>query len=428
MVIKAIDKKVAVIGGGIAGVACAIELVNAGAEVNLVEKEHSLGGFAIRYGCKASGVCNKCSACIVNLKMNDLQMQNGIIILTGCEVIESSENEGKFDVKIKKTPRYVSLEKCISCGLCKEVCPVNGSAIRIVHQQSLPKAYFIDEGLCLRFKGEKCNLCEKVCPAKAVNYSEKEEIFGVGADSVVVACGFSPFDAKKRIQYRYGVFQNVITGINLEEQLRFKDGIRRPSDNAIPKKVAFIQCVGSRDINIGNDYCSQVCCLYAMRMAKVLKNESPEISVSIFYMDLQNLSKEASLFYEKCLKEINFVRAMPGDVGEREDKSIVINYEDIEKGEDRQEEFDLVVLSIGITPAESIKKIGKIFGLKTGESGFFQTSDPCDFTLTDKPNVFIAGACQGPKNIPASIAQGIAAAENVLINVKCKNPNVQNGF
>src|SRR3972149_6891853 len=414
MAIKKTDKRVLIIGGGIAGVACAIELAKAGAEVNLVEKEHSLGGFAIRYGCKASGVCNKCSACIVNLKMNDLQMQNGIIILTGCEVIESSENEGKFDVKIKKTPRYVSLEKCISCGLCKEVCPVNGSAIRIVHQQSLPKAYFIDEGLCLRFKGEECNLCEKVCPTKAVNYNEKEEIFSINADSVVLACGFSPFDAKKRIQYRYGVFQNVITGINLEEQLRFKDGIRRPSDNAMPKKVAFIQCVGSRDMNIGNDYCSQVCCLYAMRMARVLKNEYPETSVTIFYMDLQNLTKEASLFYEKCSKEINFIRAMPGDVGERENKSVVINYEDIEKGETRQEEFDLVVLSIGITPAEDTKRLGKIFGIKTGESGFFQSPDPCDFTLTGNPDVFIAGACQGPKNIPSSIAQAMAAARNVL--------------
>lgn len=418
---KTKNKKILVIGGGIAGVSCAIEVAKAGAEVNIVEKEYSLGGFGIRYGCKASDVCNKCSACIVNLKMNDLQVQNGINILTGCEVIESSENGKKFDVKIKKFPRYVSIEKCISCGLCKEVCPVNGSAIKIAHQQSLPKAYFIDKGLCLRFRGEECNLCEKVCPTKAVNYNEKEETFSISVDSVVVACGFSPFDAKKRIQYRYGIFQNVITGLNLEEQLRFKDGIRRPSDNAIPKKVAFIQCVGSRDINIGNDYCSQVCCLYAMRMARVFKNEYPETSVTIFYMDLQNLTKEASLFYEKCSKEINFVRAMPGDVGERENKSIAINYEDIEKGENRQEEFDMVVLSIGITPAEDIKKLGKIFGIKTGENGFFQSSDPCDLTLTENPNVFIAGACQGPKTIPASIAQGMAAARNVLEKSKIKN-------
>jgi len=157
-----------------------------------------------------------------------------------------------------------------------------------------------------------------------------------------------------------------------------------------------------------------------MRMARLLKNEYPEVTVTIFFMDLQNITKNASSFYEDCLKEIEFVRAMPGDIEEGENKSIVIDYEDIEEGKSKSEEFDLVVLSIGITPSESIGKLEKIFSLKTGENGFFKSSDPCDLTLTDRPNIFIAGACQGPKDIPASIAQGMAAARNALLNSKIK--------
>jgi len=254
MFIKTTDRNVLIIGGGIAGMTCATELAKAGVEINLLEKEPYLGGFGIRYGCKASEVCNKCSACIVNLKMNEFQIAEGINIFTNCEVLESNEINGRFNTKVKRSPRYVSLEKCIACGLCEKVCPVKGSAIKLPHPQAYPKIYLIDKNLCLRFKGEDCKLCAEACPTKAVNYEEKESTFSIDADSVVVACGFSPFNAKERSQYRYGIFKNVITGLDLEEQIKFRGEVRRPSDNAIPKKIAFIQCVGSRDTRLGNDY------------------------------------------------------------------------------------------------------------------------------------------------------------------------------
>ena len=412
-----ISKKVLVIGGGIAGMTSAIELARAGLEVNLVEKEHSLGGFGIRYCCKASVSCNKCSACLVNLKMNEFEIEDKINVLTDCEVFESSEIDGKFKVKIKKSPRYVSIEKCIACGKCKEVCPVKGSAIKLPHPQAYPKTYFIDKTLCLRFKGENCKLCKGVCPTGAVDYEEKEKDFAVDSDCVVVACGFSPFDARERSQYRYGVFQNVITALDLEEQLRFNGELRKPSDNLVPQRIAFIQCVGSRDIKLGNDYCSQVCCLYALRMARLLKNEDKDRTITIFFMDLQNIAKEAGSFYEACSKEINLMRAMPGNLEEDENKAVVINYEDIEEGKNKSAEFDLVVLSIGIKAGENIDKVSKVFGLKREDNGFFKSCDPYDLTLTEKQNIFIAGACQGPKDISSSIAQGLAAAENVVKNL-----------
>jgi heterodisulfide reductase subunit A len=408
------NKRALVLGGGIAGMSAARELADNGIGVTLVERKPNLGGYGVRFCCKASEECNKCSVCLVNYKLDEIAAHPGITILTNSEIKEVKKSSDGFEVKLSQRPQFVDASKCIACGLCTEKCPAEPKAIGLPQPQSVPHIYYIDETKCLRFQGKDCKICQDVCPVKAVNLKEEAQDSSVEVDSIIVATGFKPFDPTRKRQYGYGRIANVITSLELEEKFRFQGKLTRPSDGKEPKSVAFIQCVGSRDVRQENSYCSRYCCAFAMRSARLIRDRIPGAEVSIFYMDLQTAGKGFNEFYEKVRKEVDFIHAMPGNLEVTADQGVVIGYEDIAGGKIKQKEFDLVVLSVGITPNEDSVNLAETLGIKVGEDGFYQVISANGSLRAAEEAIFLAGACQGPKDINGSIAQGMRAAEETI--------------
>jgi heterodisulfide reductase subunit A len=407
-----------IIGGGIAGITSALELAKSDAHIYILEKNLYLGGHSARFGCKGSAECNKCSVCIVNHKLDELRYYSNINLLTNAELQSINEQDGAFKTKISRKPIHVDQMKCMSCGLCYENCPVEGKAILPPFPQLLPNAYYIDKEKCIALKGKKCQTCQDICPTEAINLKAETQELDLEVNSIIVATGYTPFQAEKKGQYGYGRFPNVITGIELEEQIKLTGGIARPSDGKPPKNIAFIQCVGSRDVQIGNNYCSQVCCGYAMRSARFLRKNMPDTEITIFFMDLQSFGKDFTQFYEKAKKEIHFIRGMPGYIEETGDNRLLINYELNEEDKVEKKEFDLVVLSVGISPNEDNKKLTELLGIELNEDGFFKQVSLENPVKSSRPGIFLAGTCSGPKDISNSIAQAMEAAAEALSPVE----------
>ena len=232
--------------------------------------------------------------------------------------------------------------------------------------------------------------------------------------AVIVASGFEPFDARHKPQLGYRTSANVVTGLDLEEQIRLTGSVARPSDGRPPSRIAFIQCVGSRDAHIGNDYCSRVCCKYALRMAGLAQSLLPELDVAVFYMDIQIAGKGFHEFYQTCRETMRFVRSIPVSVRESDSEALEVQYEDSAKGRLVRETFDMVVLSVGMVPARDADNLATILGIDAGSCGFFATPEPTDTNRTAVEGIWLAGACQGPKDIEGSIAHARAAAMDAV--------------
>ena len=262
--------------------------------------------------------------------------------------------------------------------------------------------------LCLRFKGEKCDLCRKGCPTKAIDFElrPKEQELSVGA--LIVATGFDVFDARKKGSLGYGRYANVLTGLDLEHIFTREGYLRLPASGEEPHNIAFIQCVGSRDEE--HDYCSQVCCKYAMKLAGLIRYQNPDALVTIFYIDLQTAGKGFAQFYENYKESIRFVRGVPVEILQSSSGELEVRFEDIAQGKVCRDSFDLVVLSVGISPGKNSWDLARILGINLADDGFFDIKHPLSSNETNIDGVFVAGTCQGPKDIPDSIAHGIAAA------------------
>ncbi len=414
------NKSIIVIGGGIAGITSALELANSGSTVYLIEKEAHIGGQAVSFCCKATEVCTKCSACLLPQKLSELASHPQISMLTNSTVMAVSGRLGNFRVEVKQKPQYISPQKCIACGMCVEACPTTPKAVQPPPPEAAPYSYFIDEAQCLRLKGEKCNLCREVCPTEAIAFeqkTERQELNNVGA--IIVATGFDVFNARKIGCLGYGRYPNVVTGFDLERIFRNQGSLKLSSNGKEPKKVAFIQCVGSRDEN--HEYCSQVCCKYAIRLARLIKHQDPDAEVTIFYIDLQTAGKGFAQFYKECRESIRFIRGVPIEVSEALSDEVEVRFENISKGRVERENFDLVALSVGIAPREDSWDLARVLGINLGDDGFFDTKEPFNPTETNVKGIFLAGACQGPKDIPDSIAHGISAAERAMeVLQRCK--------
>ncbi len=240
------------------------------------------------------------------------------------------------------------------------------------------------------------------------NGGERETPLDVNA--IIVATGFVPFDARQKPLLGYRTFANVLTGLDLEEQIRRTGSVARADDGRSPRRIAFVQCVGSRDAHIGNDYCSRACCKYALRMGGLLQWRIPELEVTIFYMDIQTGGKGFYSFYQECRKTMRFVRAMPVKIAQNGSGALEAQYEDVERGRLVKEPFDMVVLSVGMTPTPDAADLASIVGIGVNDSGFFETPDPTDTNRADVEGIFVAGACRGPKDIEGSIAHAQAAS------------------
>jgi heterodisulfide reductase subunit A len=406
------NNNVLVVGSGIAGIASALELANTGISIYLLEKEALIGGHSASFCCKATDICSECSACVVFDKIKEAVNHPQITFLTNSTIKRLSGELGNFRVEIIQQPRYIDENRCVACGLCTEVCPADPKAIYLPFAEATPFSYILDEGRCLRFKGEKCDLCRESCPTKAIEFElkPKEQELTVGA--VIVATGFDVFDAREKGSLGYGRYSNVLTGLDLEQIFTREGYLRLPTNGKELQNIAFIQCVGSRDE--GHGYCSQVCCKYAMKLAGLIKYQNPDTRVTIFYIDLQTTGKGFAQFYENYKESIRFVRGVPVEILQTSSNELEVRFEDIAQGKVCRDIFDLVILSVGISPGKNSWDLARILGINLDDDGFFDIRHPLSSNETNVDGIFVAGTCQGPKDIPDSIAHGIAAASKAM--------------
>ena len=406
------NRNVLVIGAGISGVASALELANAGVSVYLVEKEAAVGGRSASFCCKATDICSQCSACVVYDKSKEALTHPQIRLLTNSSIKKVGGEVGNFRVEVTRQPRYVDEERCIACSLCTGVCPTDPEAIYPAAAEAAPFSYTLDEGLCLNFKGQRCDLCQKSCPTRAIEFKvrPKQQELSVGA--IIAATGFDVFDARVKGSLGYGRYPNVLTGLDLERIFSREGYLRPPVNGKEAKNIAFVQCVGSRDTAHG--YCSQVCCKYAMKLAGLIRYQNPDAKVTIFYIDLQTAGKGFAQFYEEYKKNIRFIRGVPVEILQTVSGDLEVKFEDISQGKVSRDTFDLVVLSVGMSPGKGTWDLARVLGINVSDEGFFDRNNSLSPNETNVDGIFVAGACQGPGDIPDCIARGIAAASKAM--------------
>ena len=426
-----------VIGGGVAGITASLELAEKGFKVYLVEKEPSIGGRMAQLD-KTFPTLD-CSICILGPKMVDVSRHPNIELLTYSEIVDVKpvKNGSAFKVKILKKPRYVDEEKCTGCRRCEEKCPTKvpsefeeriglRKAIYIPFPQAVPNVATIDKDHCLYFTKGICRVCEKVCPANAINFDQKPQELVVEVASIIVATGFSLLDPSILPQYGYGKFKDVITSLQYERLMNAAGPtggeIVRPSDKTHPKRIAIIQCVGSRNKKI-KDYCSQICCMYATKQAIVTKEHDPNIDVFIFYNDLNAPGKGHEDLLRRASEEygIKYVKGLPSEVlWDDKSKKLLIRYADLPSGEIKSIDVDLVVLCPAVVPREDTPKLAEILGVELNEFGFFKSTGSIPVN-TNVPGIYVCGACQNPKDISHSVMQALAAAAQAASRVKHVN-------
>ena len=369
------EKQVLVIGAGIAGITAALHLAREGVLVHLLEKESSPGGWSATYGCKAADICVKCSVCVVDEKIEEL-LKTPLIHFYPNSLLQTFN---------RKNSRF--------------------------HAHIIPLSKSVAADFSLR-KGKRT--LKGAATKQHKNLPQEIEV-----DSVLVATGFKPYDALHKGEYGWNLYPDVITGLEAEQMLLQEGELLKPSDRQPPEKVAFIQCVGSRYAQFDTPayirtYCSTVCCAYALRMANLLVKRENPAEVTIFYMDLQNYGKGFNALLNSCRENIKFSRTIPSRIKENSGGKLQVAYESLEEGKVIKEDFDLVVLSIGMEPRDDASILAKMLNLREDEHGFFEPVHPDDSTITGQEGIYMAGACVSPKTIAASILEAEKAVTNII--------------
>lgn len=420
--------KAVVIGGGIAGITAALDIANHGVHVALIEREPTIGGHMAMLD--KTFPTNDCSMCILSPKMVEVE-RNPFVSLYTCSEVTGVEGEaGDFSVHVIRHPRYVRAADCTGCGDCIEVCPVEvynrfdagigvRKAIYKAHPQVVPNVVIRDKEHCI-----DCGLCYDICGKQAVlrDDEDKEEEFVIKAGTIVLATGYDVFDARKKTPYKYLSIPDVITSLELERIINASGPtggkIKRISDGQIPKEIVFIQCVGSRDLQLGCSSCSAVCCMYAIKNAMLIKEKNPDTRVTILYMDIRAYGKGYEEYYDRAVAlGVRFIRGMPGDVY-AQNGTIIVQVENTETKEVLKINAELVVLSVGIRPTGNASALAERLGITCDESGFFESADvKCGPVKSLKPGIFIAGTCKEPMDIPDSVMEGGAAAMQAVMTL-----------
>ena len=409
---------VMVVGGGISGMQSALDLADSGYKVYLIEKQPSIGGTMAQLD--KTFPTNDCAMCIMAPKLVATGRHHNIDLITNAEIAIVDGQAGNFTVTVKQHAFRVDTKKCTGCGSCAQKCPIETTneydentkmrkAIYVRYPQAVPLVYAIDADKCIG-----CGICAEECKAKAVEYDQKEKVLEVKVGSIILSPGFDEFNPRLKTEYGYGVCKNVVSSIEFERLLSatgpYMGTVLRPSDGDIPEKIAFIQCVGSRDEHCGNEYCSSVCCMYSMKQAVIAKEHGGNIKPSIFFMDMRAFGKEFDEYYNRAQNEygIKFVRSRVAAVSEDpKTKNLTLKY--VEKGEPKEEEFQMVVLAVGLRPPADAENLSRIMKFRLNDDGFAQTTT---FTPveTSRPGIFVSGAFSAPKDIPMTVAEASGAA------------------
>jgi heterodisulfide reductase subunit A len=370
---------------------------------------------------------NDCSMCILSPKMVDVARHRNIRIHT-CAEVESIEGEvGDFTVTVKKHPRYVDESLCNGCGDCIRICPVEvynrfdagigvRKAIYKPQPQAVPDIVIKDAEHCI-----ECGLCYDACGLDAIREKDEEIILRIPAASIVVATGYTVFDACRKAQFGHLALPDVITSIELERMINVSGPtggkIMRLSTGKVPKSVVFIQCVGSRDAGIDRPYCSCICCMQAIKNAMLIREKFPDTQVTICYMDIRAYGKGYEEYCERAKQiGIRFLRGMPSDVLAN-NETMMMQVENTENAEIHVLHPELVVLSIGIEPAADTAAIARKLGIPLEETGFVRpANDAVDTVATIRPGIYVAGTVTSPKDIPDSVAHGESAAMRAFID------------
>ncbi|MEM3613275.1 MAG: CoB-CoM heterodisulfide reductase HdrA2 [Candidatus Bathyarchaeia archaeon] len=421
-----IIRKALVIGGGVAGIQAALDLADTGYKVYLVEREPSIGGMMARID--KTFPTMDCSICILAPKMSDVGRHPNIELLTNSEVVDVKGYIGNFRVKVLKKPRYVK-EDCSACGECSKVCPMTSPnefdaglalrhAIYTPFAQAVPSTYIIDMNLCLNKDGViVCDKCIKACERQAIDFTMKPETVELEVGTIIVATGADVFDPSTLPQYGYGRYLNVITSLEFERLINAggPSGGRliRPSDMKVPKRVAFIQCVGSRSNRTGRTYCSNVCCMNTIKDSLLIKEHWPETEIYVFYVDIRAYGKGFEDLYKRAKKEgVIFIRGLPAEIIEdKRTQNLWLIGENTLLKEPYKMNFDMVILSVGLEPRKDSEVIQRLLTLSRTQDGFFMEAHP-KLRPVDAATggIFFAGCAEAPKDIKDSVTQASAAA------------------
>jgi heterodisulfide reductase subunit A len=425
---------VMVVGGGISGIQAALDLATSGYKVFLVERSPTIGGKMAQLD--KTFPTNDCSMCIESPKFIECDRHPNIEILTYTEVDDVEGEVGDFTVTLTKKPRYIRGDICKGCTTCVEYCPVEvpdpfnqdlsgNKAVHIYFSQAIPLIPYIDER-CLYLKDKKCYICVGVCKNNAIDLHQKPEKLEIKVGAIVLSPGYEVFDPALRGDYGYKKFENVVTSLDFERLLcatgPHEGEILRPSDKKHPHKIAWIHCVGSRQvIEGGNSYCSAVCCTYIQKHVILAKDHDAETQATIFHNDIRSYGKDFERFYQRAanLPGVRFIRSYVS-IGREipETKNVTIRYSTTENGV-KEEEFDLVVLGVGLNPPANVKGLASQFGIELNYHGFCKTN-PVNPIETTRPGIFVSGAFQGPVDIPESVmtASGANALTGALLGTR----------
>ncbi|MDA3969747.1 MAG: FAD-dependent oxidoreductase [Desulfobulbaceae bacterium] len=414
---------VMVVGGGVAGVQTALDLTELGYKVYLVEKSGALGGVMARLD--KTFPTNDCSLCILAPKLVEVGRDPNIEILTKSELVGLQGTPGQFTARIKKQPRYIDEEVCTGCGQCTLYCLKqigddynenleHTQAAHIDYAQAVPTSYYIDAKACLRLNYETCGLCAVACQAKAIRFDQQEKTLEIKVGAVILAPGFGRVSNEILARYGWGKFKDVLSAFE-HERLMCASGptggeILRMSDQKHPKKIAFLQCIGSRDETCGNNYCSSVCCMYAIKQATLAREHDPDCEITLFHMDIRTHGKGFDAARERATKEKDFrvIYARPAKVEDVFDGGLLLTWATYD-GQHHYEKFDLVVLSQGLEAPDDAEQLARAAGIELNEYLFAQTDNYTPLA-TSRPGVYVIGAFQGPKDIPESVTQASGAA------------------
>jgi len=429
-----------VVGAGISGMQSALLLAEMGRKVFLLEQEPAIGGYFPlldkTFPTNSCGVCFMSPTPPAFCPIYECHLHDNIELLPYSEV-SGIEREGEdFKVSIVKKPRFVDPNRCTLCEACIKVCPVEverefggglekRKAIYLPYPQAIPHSLVIDPKTCTR-----CGECVKVCTPSAIDLDMKEEQETIETGAIVLGFGFEPFWAQRKGEYGFGRYENVLTSIQFERLLSTSSPSQglpvRLSDGKKMKRIAFVQCVGSRDPSCGQDQCSTICCMYAMKQAMIAKDRSPDLGMTLFYMDIRPIGKDYERYYEKAKSQygIEFKRCAISSVKElQQTKNLMVTYV-TEDGKFEEKEFDAVILSVGFTPPPAIQDLAKRIGVQLNPQGFCQTEE-FDPTQTSVNGIFVGGAFRSPKDIPESVVEGSSAAAMVASFLSPKGPPQQ---